>query len=622
MLIVANGVLRLLVLLSAIPLSSATCNATPLWLSLGNCTITNPNGADIESWGALVSVGLSQQICVTPSTVVNTTIFMGSQLCNNNTEVQKNNMTEAQCASRCGGLIDPDTLPSASVGGLATENPGWVGIMYPLPAFNVAVDATLQLHDNVAVTMIEGIETEGNNHTATHLGLGDGSVLLDELVANDVIATRSWGLDSGSQSLLYPRQGNLVFGGYDDSSVLGPFTTYPMNYDIRLNERVCPLQVQVQSMALRLSDTYEISIFQNSQVLTACIEPYDNLFRLPSEDIQVIQGAFERVTGYSGALSPVPNSPDLGLYDLEPGLIYPNLANSTGSFNGSLVMTLNGNFTVEIPHYELQRPLRGLAANGSRILNDSFTELQIYQTPVPEDASVLGKVFLSMVYLYVDYDAREFKLANINNGATTPLIVGDDENCGASTGLSGTTIGLIVVSGVVAFLAVAVLWLLGPKLRERWADRRRWREDESGQPEALGNEDALPQVIPEPPRSLPGGSHPRGVNGSAVPGVLTQGIDHTPDQQVLTKRHPEADGGSLPPRREPELEGTTARGNPYERGELGAAEDNIAGLWRHSLSSGILSSPGGRRGSEEPPSSLGRRESETFQSLRRFVTRE
>lgn len=100
------------------------------------------------------------------------------------------------------------------------------------------------------------------------------------------------------------------------------------------------------------------------------------------------------------------------------------------------MIRLKGDFTVEILHHERQSRIRGLGANGSRILNNSFMEIQIHETPALEDAVALRNAFLNKVYLYVDYNVGAFKPANINDQATIPLIVSGGEDCGASAGLS------------------------------------------------------------------------------------------------------------------------------------------------------------------------------------------
>jgi hypothetical protein len=84
---------------------------------------------------------------------------------------------------------------------------------------------------------------------------------------------------------------------------------------------------------------------------------------------------------------------------LEPGITYHNSPNSTFGFNASLIITLNNGFQVEIPNYELVHPLRGLAKNGSRVLNTTIMEVQVYSDPVPLGSAVLGKAFLSQVSL-------------------------------------------------------------------------------------------------------------------------------------------------------------------------------------------------------------------------------
>ena len=71
--------------------------------------------------------------------------------------------------------------------------------------------------------------------------------------------------------------------------------------------------------------------------------------------------------------------------------MYPSKA----GFNGSLRYVLEKDFTVEIPNFELQHPLRGLDGNGSRVLQPDITEVNIYGEPL--GAWVLGKVFLSRV---------------------------------------------------------------------------------------------------------------------------------------------------------------------------------------------------------------------------------
>jgi hypothetical protein len=94
------------------------------------------------------------------------------------------------------------------------------------------------------------------------------------------------------------------------------------------------------------------------------------------------------ITGWNSSTSP-DNSSDLFLP--EPGLMYPSI---TG-FNASLKFVLDDGFTVTIPNYELQHPLRGLDRAGNVALQPNITEVNVYNMPFV--TWVLGKVFLSQV---------------------------------------------------------------------------------------------------------------------------------------------------------------------------------------------------------------------------------
>lgn len=68
---------------------------------------------------------------------------------------------------------------------------------------------------------------------------------------------------------------------------------------------------------------------------------------------------------------------------------------SAGPITASLRIALDNGLSVDIPSYELVRPLRGLDTNGSPIVDTDFNEVQIYYQADPENGPVLGKGFLS-----------------------------------------------------------------------------------------------------------------------------------------------------------------------------------------------------------------------------------
>ncbi len=96
------------------------------------------------------------------------------------------------------------------------------------------------------------------------------------------------------------------------------------------------------------------------------------------------------------------------LNNLEPGLVY-----ASGSFNGTMTVILEDGMKVEIPNYELWRPLRGLDSDGNIILHSHYNELQVYGNPSLLDAPVLGKAFLSQVRFPLPNSPCAIQLTNV-----------------------------------------------------------------------------------------------------------------------------------------------------------------------------------------------------------------
>ncbi|OIW27910.1 hypothetical protein CONLIGDRAFT_454163 [Coniochaeta ligniaria NRRL 30616] len=500
----------------------AACSPEPIFLPLDNCTINLPNQPTIHSWGAPISVSSSessdtlQYLCGVPSTVLNTTFYTTSLLCSDD-NIRAQNLTYAQCLSRRGGGLGvdssgqpsgPDALQTTSTSGLADSDAGWVTIMKPDDPFPAAVLATLHLHGRDMITTAGGLIESGNNHTTTHVSLGDHSALLSALASAGRIAARSFSFDAGSQSHSAPRAGGLVLGGWDDGARAGTevhfdMAEYKENHQLN-GKRTCPLQVTIASMVLRPaggdgSTDYNLGI-EPAHPQQACLEMYDNYPRLPASVINSLKDGFAAFTGsteqpvrYAATSPAAPPSNDAlarqleDIYIPEPGLIYTH-NNLTASFNGSLVIMLaDNNFTVEIPVEELCNPVRGIARDGTRVVNGNFTELAVYQDPAPEDAAVLGKVFLSRAYLYVDYDKGEFTLTQSASSGRTILVATGDDGTSCAGGGSGWSRVTIALVAVVAVLGLALLGILACFLiRRRRSDRAitwPWRRERKAQGE-------------------------------------------------------------------------------------------------------------------------------------------
>lgn len=442
--------------------SDPSCQSPPtVALNLGPCRVLAVNESDVSSFG--ITIGIQgTEICVAPSTTVNTTFLTEASICadgqlgmDDEPSQRGVRMTSKQCRSRRGGFINKNTLATTDVQPLKDLNPGWSIFGNKLTA---AATTTLQLLEDKIIDTV-GLITEGQKSTQSHLALSSGSTFLARLKDNGLIGALSWGLNSGSQSLLFPRVGSLVLGGFDKGSLAGPFYDYPIN-PAPLETRYCPLQVLVTGLTVWSRNGTESKIIDKANKLSACIEPYDNLFRMPEN----LLGQFQQLL--KGSLVEPKEYADK-LFNLEPGLVYRK--DSGADLNATLRFTINYNQTVEIPFYEVQRSLVGLDTNGSVVVDADYNQLQIFPLPAPGDAAVLGKVFLSQLYLYVNYESMTFHLASQKAEATTPLPAATGDICPSSSSrLSAEAKGLIAIGAVLgvllAVLAVLVLY--------RWRKRR------------------------------------------------------------------------------------------------------------------------------------------------------
>lgn len=202
---------------------------------------------------------------------------------------------------------------------------------------------------------------------------------------------------AGSQSYTNPHEGHLIIGGYDSNSVMGSFRKY--NISSSFPNRVCPLQVQIRKLELIRPNTDTVELVGEGAEIQACIEPCepsfcisvpavvteqsttdDNLFRFPSS---ILMNFMFR----TGAL----NDTSLIRTDLRP--IERGLLFGSDTFNGSLKFSLNNDFEVEIPNYELTWPLRGIAPNGTRVVQTNLTEVAVHNKEAYLETAVLGKTF-------------------------------------------------------------------------------------------------------------------------------------------------------------------------------------------------------------------------------------
>jgi hypothetical protein len=243
----------------------------PFLVPLSNCTIPpNSNFPDgVDSWGVYLNIA-GQQLCAVPSLVVNNTVITETELCTND-----HTSDLAQCISRRGGTFNFEE-PTSSYSNISVESlapdPVWDSFN---PPFGGAGNATAQFSSDISIPHLPiAIALEGQNLNANQLGLANDSVVLHSFVSNGLSSSTSFGLFAGSQSILGPRDGHIVFGGFDAALIDGPFTNYSMSNTTTAGSRVCSLEVVVKQLTLRRPGVAnDVQLLSEGILMPSCIEP-------------------------------------------------------------------------------------------------------------------------------------------------------------------------------------------------------------------------------------------------------------------------------------------------------------------------------------------------------------
>jgi hypothetical protein len=255
---------------SAIPsTTSGSCSAPPFTAPLSNCTFA----PGVTSFGILVEVGgppTPQRLCLTPSTLVNSTLVSVDSLCDSR-------MTQGECESVRGGLFDKKKsstwkdVPLSQYNNTRQEGP-WASLNPP-GITDVGYD-TLHIPGGNEVTLYGfgiALNVRGTASVTGMLGLGTESVFLDQVVAKNYAPSRSWSLDVGSQSAAQPRDGELVIGGYNKGRKDGNFVWH--NVSDMSGDRPCPLRTTIKEMNIIMEDGGEKPMLSSSKAVEVCIEP-------------------------------------------------------------------------------------------------------------------------------------------------------------------------------------------------------------------------------------------------------------------------------------------------------------------------------------------------------------
>ncbi|MCJ1353674.1 MAG: hypothetical protein MMC33_003661 [Icmadophila ericetorum] len=365
------------------------CNISPLSLSIANITladgVTANRGMQSQIGGELLSLRLT--------TLLDNTRLRNARDCE---------LGNASVASGCQGS-------SGSTFDLA-KSPTWVAAAPG--AFNVSVIDPFDPGESVIdgwdivkffpTSTFPGFPLEvWSSQTSANksgLALGPQSSVLTFLYDVKLIPSYIFGLFYGSRSQLQGIDGNLTIGGYDAARVAGPWTNFSTTSQF-LGNAACPLQVLISDIRLNNIEGSFSLLDETDSLVPACLDPLQNDFTLTE-------------SMYSNFLN-VTRIPDPALSN-ETQITYPL---SSEPLLGNLTIILWGGFEVTIPHYELVSQERGTTAEGAYdVINASALTVAISVlneagTTSVTGTPVLGGVYLSLVYLLVDYANEQFSLA-------------------------------------------------------------------------------------------------------------------------------------------------------------------------------------------------------------------
>jgi hypothetical protein len=372
-----------------IPLYAAaqSCSIAPFAVQLRNCTFASGT----ESWGNLIEIGSPpQRVCLVPSTVVNSTLVSQYSLC-----VKSNTLASNQCESLRGGFYNETlstTWTESAIGDYndTRSNPTWDH--FNAPGLTKVGFETLKFPGGTDVALYGAgvaLNQFGNNSNAGMIGLGKSSVFLDDAVLQNKSPSRSWSLDSGSLSLVKPRNGELVIGGYNKGRLDGSFRW--SNISDMSGDRPCPLRTVIKDIRVLLPNGTEFPLKSSAEDITACIEPYDNLFRFTTGMLL----NWKQITGFDETLMNTYTNPaQQNLSFTEFGLPYAD----QNALEWSLRITLDTGYSTTLPHYEMQRPLLGWNVKGDKEAVPDITNVAILNAPTEQgEVPTLGKIFLSRV---------------------------------------------------------------------------------------------------------------------------------------------------------------------------------------------------------------------------------
>lgn len=203
----------------------------------------------------------------------------------------------------------------------------------------------------------------------------------------------------GSESEVAPQDGLLIVGGYDESRLKSPATTFPMFSD-------CP------TCAILTAITYDAggkstSLFSDaSESIVVHLDPYSQNIQLPPAMLQAFAGAEKTATWNETS-----RRFELPATTAPTGTITVTLSDM-GAAQGDASKPSVATYKSVIPATELfNRPRAYNAAGVLEVNNATVYNMAITNHTASANFAVLGLPFFTQNYLIVNPDAPNFQLA-------------------------------------------------------------------------------------------------------------------------------------------------------------------------------------------------------------------
>ncbi|KAH0558549.1 hypothetical protein GP486_004792 [Trichoglossum hirsutum] len=430
----------LVLMLGALPVASSApnCRAAPALLPITNITY---GGGAAANRGIRVKVG-GQVLNLRPTTLLNEIRVRNGQDCS---EISVPDTRD--CFSEIGSLFSPENSTSFHQTNIifisAVDHLGHITGEALISGYD-----KVQLHGgDIGLPVEVWSSTRGTNRSGSDQGLrrsglplGPESSVIKRLLDTGAIPSRVLGLFFGSRSQTRGADGELVIGGIDIARIKDIRDWSYHTIDQQL-PHLCPLQVRVKD--IRLGNIRgSFTLLEGSDVdVNTCVDPWQNEITFP----QSVYEQWAKLTEH----------PTKDSHPWEPPFTEQTYPLGNEDLIDNLTIVLNDGFETVIPHRELVSQERGSDKEGRyAILNAS----RMMAAVTSGDHMILGGVYLSQVYLQVDYNRRSFGLTSASIGTKDREILA---MCDGIVRLStGARVGIVTgmltvaVTSLVFFYAI------------------------------------------------------------------------------------------------------------------------------------------------------------------------